>query len=93
MPAETAAGWLQRLLDAFRRRSGRLAGRDAVGPPDRRPLSRHPRETPRRRLRWLTAEHAPAHFLELVRNGGRLDREEQGLIFGESLPKGLRLGS
>ena len=24
--------------------------------------------------------------------GGLLDSEEQGLVFGESLPKGLRLG-
>jgi len=27
----------------------------------------------------------------LVRSGGRLDREVQGLVFGEALPKGLRI--
>jgi molecular chaperone DnaK (HSP70) len=40
---------------------------------------------------WLAAEGSPRHFIELVRDGGSLDSEEQGLVFGESLPKGLRL--
>jgi hypothetical protein len=42
-------------------------------------------------LEWLIPQSAPAHFLELVRVGGTLDVEEEGLIFGEALPKGLRL--
>ena len=42
--------------------------------------------------RWLERQQAPAHFVELVSQGGLLDSEEQGLVFGESLPKGLRLG-
>ena len=41
--------------------------------------------------RWLQRQ-GPAHFVELVLRGGRLDSEEQGMVFGESLPKGLRLG-
>jgi hypothetical protein len=40
---------------------------------------------------WLATRDAPAHFVELVRQGGHLGDEEQGLIFGESLPKGLRI--
>ena len=32
-----------------------------------------------------------AHFIELVREGGTLDEEESSLIFGESLPTGLRI--
>jgi hypothetical protein len=40
---------------------------------------------------WLGTRDAPAHFIQLVQDGGRLDSEEQGLIFGEALPKGLRL--
>ena len=40
---------------------------------------------------WLTLENAPPHFVELVRTGGSLDSDEQGLVFGEALPKGLRL--
>lgn len=41
---------------------------------------------------WLKLKGAPEHSLELVRNGGQLSVEEQGLIFGEALPKGLRMG-
>jgi len=40
---------------------------------------------------WLESHQAPAHFIQLVREGGQLERGEQGLIFGESLPQGLRL--
>jgi hypothetical protein len=42
-------------------------------------------------LDWLTTNSAPAHNLELVRDGGQLDTDEAGRVFGESLPKGLRL--
>jgi hypothetical protein len=42
-------------------------------------------------LDWLTTNAAPAHNLELVRDGGQLDTDEAGRVFGESLPKGLRL--
>ena len=40
---------------------------------------------------WLARHDAPPHFVELVRDGGALDREEQGSVFGESLPIGLRI--
>jgi len=40
---------------------------------------------------WLESHHAPAHFAELVAALGTLDREEQGRVFGESLPKGLQV--
>jgi hypothetical protein len=42
-------------------------------------------------LEWLVANRAQEHFLELVRSGGQLDREAQGIVFGEALPKGLRI--
>jgi molecular chaperone DnaK (HSP70) len=42
-------------------------------------------------LAWLKLHAAPSHFLELVREGGELAADEQGLVFGESLPRGLRL--
>ena len=42
-------------------------------------------------LEWLAAQGAPPHFAQLVREGGTLDTEEQGMVFGESLPKGLRI--
>jgi molecular chaperone DnaK (HSP70) len=40
---------------------------------------------------WLEQEGASKHLIELVRSGGVLDREEQNRVFGEALPKGLRL--
>lgn len=43
-------------------------------------------------LDWLARHEAPAHFAQLVREVGQLDAEEQGLVFGEALPKGLRIG-
>ena len=42
-------------------------------------------------LAWLKARQAPPHFLQLVAEGGELEAAEQGMVFGESLPQGLRL--
>ena len=42
-------------------------------------------------LGWLERNSAPAHYQELVARGGELEEEEAGLMFGESLPGGLRL--
>jgi molecular chaperone DnaK (HSP70) len=42
-------------------------------------------------LDWLRQHEAPAHFVELVEQGGELEQDEQGLVFGESLPQGLRI--
>ena len=91
VPAETAGGVAEAADRFFRRRSGRAAGRDADRPPDRRPLPRPRAEAARSAAAYLAKENAPGHFVALVQSGGRLDREEQGLVFGESLPKGLRL--
>ena len=40
---------------------------------------------------WLQHGEAPAHLVELVRDGGSLASEEHDQVFGESLPTGLRL--
>jgi hypothetical protein len=48
-------------------------------------------DTRRDVLDWLAVQQAPAHFLELVRDGGQLREEEAGQMFGESLPRGLRI--
>ncbi len=40
---------------------------------------------------WLDRANAPLHAVELVRTGGQLDEQEQTRVFGESLPKGLRI--
>jgi molecular chaperone DnaK (HSP70) len=39
----------------------------------------------------LVAHRAAEHLIDLVREGGDLGEEEQGLRFGESLPRGLRI--
>jgi molecular chaperone DnaK (HSP70) len=41
----------------------------------------------------LDHQSAPHHYFELVAHGGELEEEEAGLMFGESLPRGLRLAS
>jgi len=50
-----------------------------------------PEKVRRQACDFLGSGQIPAHFVELVRHGGSLDTSEQGLVFGESLPKGLRL--
>ena len=50
-----------------------------------------PEKQRRKVLDWLSGRDAPPHFTELVRDGGTLDEEEQGMVFGESLPAGLRV--
>ena len=42
-------------------------------------------------LAKLEAAHAPAHYIQLIREGGELAAEEQKLAFGETLPRGLRI--
>lgn len=91
VPVEAAETWLARLMSA----------RDA-GPLHLLAVMQLARRThdryrdiaePLRRdvLDWLAVHSARAHFQELVRDGGRLAADEAGLIFGEGLPRGLRL--
>jgi hypothetical protein len=42
-------------------------------------------------LAWLDSAGAAPHAIDLVRAAGQLDVEEQTRVFGESLPKGLRI--
>jgi hypothetical protein len=42
-------------------------------------------------IEYLSANAAPPHYVQLVREGGELADEEQKLTFGESLPRGLRI--
>jgi hypothetical protein len=43
-------------------------------------------------LAWLESLSAPSHYRQLVEEVGDLHDEETGLMFGESLPRGLRIG-
>ena len=91
VPADTTAEWLARLIDLC---GGEPASWLAMMQIARRTDDRYRDIGEQQRdavLGWMDRENAPQHFVELVRRGGSLDVEEQGQVFGESLPKGLRL--
>jgi hypothetical protein len=88
---DTAADWLESLL--------RLDYRDAADQLAVMQLARRTKDRHRdladelrdRAVEWLAEAGAPGHWIELVREGGQLDSEEQERIVGDSLPQGLRL--
>jgi hypothetical protein len=91
IPADVVAAWLNRLVplddDAtmFQLALMQLSRRTG----DRyRDISDSVRGTV---LKAMHKHHAPGHFIALVETGGTLDAEEQSLVFGEALPKGLRI--
>ena len=91
VPAEAAADWLVKLMPM---RIENAECQLAVMQLARRTDDRYrdlPEKLRREAVDWLTVLDAPRHFVELVRDGGTLDSDEQGLVFGESLPKGLRV--
>jgi hypothetical protein len=91
VPRDVAERWLTALL---RRAADHAAGPLAVMQIARRTDDRYRDVSSKQRehvVRWLQDAEAAPHLIELVRDGGRLDAEEQGQVFGESLPKGLRI--
>ncbi len=91
VPAETAAAWLKKLIELDAQDPMALLAAMQIA---RRTGDRY-RDVPDKLrnhvLDWLARHEAPAHFLQLVRDVGQLDADEQGMVFGESLPKGLRI--
>jgi molecular chaperone DnaK (HSP70) len=93
LPAEIVAKWVEELLKtadpaehAVQLTLMQLARKTG----DRfRDLPEHLRSKVLGRLR---AAETRASFLQLIESGGVLEEEEAGLVFGESLPAGLRLG-
>jgi molecular chaperone DnaK (HSP70) len=91
LPAEEAAAWLGKLLQlADDRPAFALAAMQLARRTDDR-YRDLPEKVRREVATWLEGRPGTTHFADLVRHGGTLDRQEQGLVFGESLPKGLRL--
>ncbi len=91
VPTDTARAWLERILAS---RHADSADALAVMQLARRTDDRYrDLDEPARRsaVDWFALHNAPQHFVELVRDGGRLDSEDQDRIFGEALPKGLRI--
>jgi hypothetical protein len=91
VPAEVVERWIERLIQKEK------ANETAIFPVvqmarrtgDRyRDISESLREQV---LDWLRSRASLEHHVELVRTGGELRREEENLVFGESLPQGLRL--
>jgi DNA-K related protein len=91
VPADVLNGWLSQLAavddsaSVFQLALMQLSRRTG----DRyRDISESNRDTV---LKAMQDHHVPEHFITLVREGGLLDTEEQNLVFGEALPKGLRI--
>ena len=98
VPADVAAKWLAKLMAVPKGKNAvpdqverQLAVMQLARRTDDRYRDVH-EKLRREAIDWLKLLDAPRHFIELVRDGGSLDDEEQGLVFGESLPKGLRAG-
>jgi molecular chaperone DnaK (HSP70) len=91
VPPDIAAGWLRTLLESPYTDS---VAQLAVMQLARRTEDRYrdlPEAIREAAVDWLELQAAPGHFVELVSKGGVLDVEEQGLVFGEALPQGLRI--
>ena len=91
VPPDTAAEWLRKLIELDYDDPMSLL---AVMQLARRTDDRYRDVSDKLRgkvLEWLGRRGAPEHFAQLVRDAGTLDAEEQGMVFGESLPKGLRI--
>lgn len=91
VPPDVAADWLTKLTQQATGDSTEFL---AVMQLARRTEDRYrdlPEESRKHAARWLEGSAAREHFIALVREGGSLDTEEAGLIFGEALPQGLRL--
>ncbi len=91
VPPEIAADWLARLLEMDHDTPmDKLAVMQLARKTDDRyrDLPEGSRDSARE---WLTETDAPPHFAELIHSAGQLDTEEQGRVFGESLPKGLSI--
>jgi hypothetical protein len=91
VPPDAAVQWLLKLLE--------IAGQESETPLAVMQIARRTEDRyrdlgdkeRREAVSFLSGAQAPDHFIELVHRGGSLDTSEQGLVFGESLPKGLRL--
>ena len=91
VPADAAEEWAQRLMNATGK--GDKAA-FAIMQLCRKTGDRYRDIADEMRLAantWLTEQNAPDHFLQLVRDGGQLQVEEQRIVFGDSLPHGLRI--
>ncbi len=92
VPSEAALPWLEALLALDWKRSDGAAAAAANLSRLSGDLARDlPREARERVIARLDAAHAPAGWIERVREVAALDEVGQSGVFGESLPPGLKL--
>jgi hypothetical protein len=92
VPVDVAEAWARQVIDIESADDGAAF---AVVQLTRRTGDRYrdvSDELRQRVLDWLAARAAPAHYLELVREGGHLQADEQRIVFGDALPRGLSIG-
>jgi hypothetical protein len=92
VPAESASRWVDKIIRAREMGDADLLAAMQIA---RRTDDRYRDLDDRVRrnvLDWMEDHDAAAHTIQLVREGGSLDREEQGRVLGDALPKGLRIG-
>jgi molecular chaperone DnaK (HSP70) len=93
VPSVRVASWLSGLID-FDRTTASSIDQFAVVQLARRTDDRYrdlSKELRQRAVDWLTDNEGSEHAIQLVRDGGELDSEEQSRVFGEALPSGLRI--
>jgi hypothetical protein len=91
VPVETVEQWAQRIMSGNAKDEKAVF---AIVQLCRRTGDRYrdvSDETRSAALAWLAGRKAAAHSRQLVRDGGQLEAEEQRIVFGESLPRGLRI--
>lgn len=97
VPSIRAASWLSGLLDLARPTAAsqqRTIDPFAVVQLARRTDDRYrdlSNDLRQWAIDWLTDNDGSDHAIQLVRDGGELDSEEQNRVFGEALPSGLRI--
>ena len=94
LPAEVAERWARALIRGNLKRGEELffavAQLTRVTGDRYRDVSSDAREEI---LRWMKAAAAPRHLLDLIERGGAWRDAEQDLVFGEALPRGLRIAA
>ena len=91
VPLDKAAEWLQVLMSQD---SGRTTDLLAAMQLARRTADRHrdlAESLRQEAASWIGKHGGRDHLVKLAVDGGSLDHEEQSHIFGESLPRGLRI--
>ena len=89
--AETAASWAQQIISSLKPTASVMLSLMQLCRKTNDRYRDIDEESRNRVLAYMQKYNAGEHFIELVESGGSLDEEDQSRIFGEQLPKGLRI--